>query len=243
MDLGLKNKHVVVTGGSSGIGSEIVKAFALEGARVWFCGRSQHRIDKACENLDNLTEQVHGQSVDINDLDNFSKWIDAIPNIDIFVPNVSALSDKWSDVLQTDISATQQCIGLVLPKLVKSPAAALTYIGSKASGTTASNANAYGAGKAALAHYMKSLSLTYAPSLRVNTVSPGDTFIKNGLWGKCKNDNPALFQQVLDRNPMGRLATPTEVAKVVTFISSPAASFVSGANWYVDGTSTNHIQY
>ncbi|MGF1875560.1 SDR family oxidoreductase [Photobacterium frigidiphilum] len=243
MDLGLKDKHVVVTGGSSGIGSEIVKAFALEGAKVWFCGRSQLRIDRAYGYLNNLKAQVHGQSVDVNDLENFSKWINLIPSIDIFIPNVSALSDKWSDVLQTDIWATQQCIDLVLPKLVQSPIAALTYIGSKASSTTVNNANAYGAGKAALAHYMKSLSLTYAPGLRVNTVSPGDTFIKNGLWGKCKNDNPKLFQQVLDRNPMGRLANPDEIAKVVTFISSPAASFVSGANWYVDGASTNNIQY
>lgn len=243
MNLRLGNINVVVTGGSSGIGAKIVEGFANEGANVWFCGRSQHRIDKLLKQLGNAPKQVVGKVVDVHNLVQMKAWIESIPNIDIFVPNVSALSDEWEDVLQKDIAATQQGIALVLPKLLESRYAAITYIGSKASGYTVCNANAYGAGKAALAHYMKSLSLTYVRKVRVNTVSPGDTYIADGLWGRCKREEPDTFQKVIDRNPMGRLATPEEVANVVTFISSPAASFVSGANWYVDGASTSHVQY
>ena len=243
MNLRLGNINVVVTGGSSGIGAKIVEGFANEGANVWFCGRSQHRIDKLLKQLGKASKQIVGKVVDVHDLAQMKAWIESIPNIDIFVPNVGTLSDEWEDVLQKDIAATQQGIALVLPKLLESRYAAITYIGSKASGYTVCNANAYGAGKAALAHYMKSLSLTYVRKVRVNTVSPGDTYIADGLWGRCKREEPDTFQKVIDRNPMGRLATPEEVANVVTFISSPVASFVSGANWYVDGASTSHVQY
>ncbi|MEL0608407.1 SDR family NAD(P)-dependent oxidoreductase [Vibrio echinoideorum] len=183
MNLRLGNINVVVTGGSSGIGAKIVEGFANEGANVWFCGRSQHRIDKLLKQLGKASKQVVGKVVDVHDLAQMKAWIESIPNIDIFVPNVSALSDEWEDVLQKDIAATQQGIALVLPKLLESRYAAITYIGSKASGYTVCNANAYGAGKAALAHYMKSLSLTYVRKVRVNTVSPGDTYIADGLWG------------------------------------------------------------
>ncbi|GAM75704.1 3-oxoacyl-(acyl-carrier protein) reductase [Vibrio ishigakensis] len=240
MELNLANKNVVITGGSNGIGAEIVRTFAQEGANVWFCARNQLRIDKMCSSLG---EKVQGQSVDILDTNAFSRWIDSIPRIDIFVANVSPISDDWSEMVETDILGTQKSIELVIPKLLHSRSAAITYIGSKASSVTIAGANAYGAGKAAMAHYMKSLSLTYASKIRVNTVSPGDTYVEDGFWGKFKRENPQDFKQVIQRNPLGRLAKPEEVARVVTFISSPAASFVSGSNWYVDGTSTNHIQY
>jgi NAD(P)-dependent dehydrogenase (short-subunit alcohol dehydrogenase family) len=54
---------------------------------------------------------------------------------------------------------------------------------------------------------------------------------------------PEKFEKVLARNPMKRLATAEEVARVVAFISSPAAGFVAGANWYVDGGSVSHVQF
>jgi len=77
----------------------------------------------------------------------------------------------------------------------------------------------------------------------VNTVSPGDTLFEGGLWDQERKNNPENFKTVVQRNPLGRLATPEEIARVVAFISSPSASFVAGANWYVDGNSTNHVQF
>ena len=78
---------------------------------------------------------------------------------------------------------------------------------------------------------------------RCNTVSPGDTLCKGGLWDRVRTQEPGTFDKVLQRNPMQRLATPEEIARVVAFVSSPAASFVAGANWYVDGGSVNHVQF
>ncbi|MFY8042111.1 MAG: SDR family oxidoreductase, partial [Rhodoferax sp.] len=80
------------------------------------------------------------------------------------------------------------------------------------------------------------------PAVRVNTVSPGDTLAENGLWDKVRIQDPDAYAKVVARNPLGRLATPEEIARVVVFLSSPAASFVAGANWYADGGSISHVQ-
>ena len=90
---------------------------------------------------------------------------------------------------------------------------------------------------------MKSIAVQYLPSIRVNTVSPGDTLFEGGLWSAVRDSEPEKYQQVELRNPLGRLARAEEIARVVAFISSPAASFVAGANWYVDGGSSQHVQF
>lgn len=94
-----------------------------------------------------------------------------------------------------------------------------------------------------MVHYMKSLATRLLPTIRVNTVSPGDTLFDGGLWDRVSREEPEAFEKVIKRNPMRRLATAEEIARVVAFISSPTASFVAGANWYVDGGSVNHVQF
>jgi 3-oxoacyl-[acyl-carrier protein] reductase len=76
----------------------------------------------------------------------------------------------------------------------------------------------------------------------VNTVSPGDTYFPGGFWDNVSKQMPEIYERTVSLNPMGRLCTPEEIAEVVTFISSPVASFVSGVNWLVDGAATDHIQ-
>ena len=94
-----------------------------------------------------------------------------------------------------------------------------------------------------MAHYMKSLALRLLPTVRVNTVSPGDTLSPGGLWDRVRLGEPELFQTVVQRNPLKCLAAPEEIGRVAVFVSSRAASFVRGDNWYVDGGSTNHMQF
>jgi NAD(P)-dependent dehydrogenase (short-subunit alcohol dehydrogenase family) len=104
------------------------------------------------------------------------------------------------------------------------------------------DAGAYGAAKAAVIHYMKSLSLRLLPAVRVNVVSPGDTLFEGSVWDKVRLRDPEAFGEFVNRTLMKRLAGPEEIARVVAFVSSPAASFVAGANWYVDGGSVSHVQ-
>lgn len=242
MNLHLSSLHAVVTGGSAGIGAAIVHALASEGCQVSFCARRQTQIDKMLRSVANLPGSVQAYAVDILEEQNFKAWLENLGSFDIFIPNVSALSGEWENALQTDIRATVNTTEAAVPFLLRSAHGAITYIGSKAGSLARPESAAYGAAKAAMAHYMKSLATRLLPTVRVNTVSPGDTLFPGGLWDIARQQDPALFETVLQRNPMERLAAAEEIARVVAFISSPAASFVAGANWYVDGGSISHVQ-
>jgi NAD(P)-dependent dehydrogenase (short-subunit alcohol dehydrogenase family) len=243
MDLQLTGLKAVVTGGSAGIGAAIVRVLATEGCDVEFCARDPARIDSSLRALGPCRGSVQARAVEVSDRVQFGAWIESIGAFDIFVANVSALSGEWSDSVRIDIEATVSVTEAAIPILQRSSNAAITYIGSKAGSVAAPNSAAYGAAKAAIAHYMKSLAVRLLPSVRVNTVSPGNTLFEGGLWDRVRRQEPKKFEQVLARNPMKRLATAEEVARVVAFVSSPAASFVAGANWYVDGGSTSHVQF
>jgi 3-oxoacyl-[acyl-carrier protein] reductase len=246
MDLQLNGLKAVVTGGSAGIGAAIVHTLAAEGCDVAFCARGQARIDAVLRSTGSLPGRVEARALDVTDTAALKAWLDELGGLggfDIFVANVSALSGDWTATLATDVQATVAAVEAAAPWLQRSPHAALTYIGSKAGSLAAPQSAAYGAAKAAMAHCMKSLALRLLPTVRVNTVSPGDTLFEGGLWDGVQRNDPAAYAQVLQRNPLQRLATPEEVARVVAFVSSPAASFVAGANWYVDGGSTRHVQF
>jgi NAD(P)-dependent dehydrogenase (short-subunit alcohol dehydrogenase family) len=242
MNLQLTGLTALVTGASSGIGAAIVRVLAQEGCTVAFCARQQERIDALQAELAGLPGQVTGSRVDVTDQGAFAAWLASVGAFDVFIANVSAISDSWEASIETDILATVHACEAVIPYLNRSPHAAITYIGSKAASLAAPRSPAYGAAKAAMAHYMKSLAAQLLPTVRVNTVSPGDTLAERGIWDQVRLQDPQGFARVLERNPMQRLATPEEIARVVAFISSPAASFVAGANWYVDGGSIGHVQ-
>jgi len=90
---------------------------------------------------------------------------------------------------------------------------------------------------------MKSLSKTLIKkNIRVNVVSPGHTIAEGGFWDKARTNDQMRYRAAVDETPIGRLGTAEEIAKVVVFLSSKAASFVSGSNFIVDGNLTSHIQ-
>jgi 3-oxoacyl-[acyl-carrier protein] reductase len=242
MDLKLKGLSVLVTGGTAGIGEAVVKAMAQEGCDVAFCSRSAHKVEATARALQGSPGRVRGRAIDVTSSEDFAAWLRTLERIDVFVPNVSALSPDWEQSISIDVTSTVRCVEAVLPYLAKSSNPAITYVGSKASSFGTPGFESYGAAKAAMTHYMKSLSRKLLPQgIRVNVVSPGDTFVEGGFWDNIKSSHAGVYEATLKANPMGRLCTPEEVARVVTFISSPAASFVAGANLMVDGGATEHV--
>ncbi|HGY9615966.1 SDR family NAD(P)-dependent oxidoreductase [Vibrio harveyi] len=233
MNLNLENKIAVVTGGSKGIGAAIVESFVNEGATVHFCARNESEINAFLEKNNN-NNKIKPTVLDVNDQSAFKDWINSIGAIDIFIPNVSALSDDWNDSIKVDLTTTIENIKAVIPMLVNKDAA-VTFIGSESSYTHKPDTEAYGAIKAALTYHIKCLALTHANKIRFNVVAPSSVLSPDNGWDKFRQECPERYREKELALPLERLATAKEVADVVVFVSSPVSSYVVGATIHVNG--------
>jgi 3-oxoacyl-[acyl-carrier protein] reductase len=253
MDLGLKGKRAIVTGGSKGIGRRCADILAEEGAHVSTCARNQGEIDATLASLRAKGVTAHGKAVDVADKAALEAWVAdaaaALGGIDIVVPNVSALDmgdteEAWRHEFEIDLMHTVRTVNAAMPYLEKSGAPAIVIVSSVSGREIDFTSPAYGATKAALIHYAQGLAYKLAGKMiRVNSVSPGNTYFEGGIWQWIENNNPELFKQALDLNPTGRMATAEEVARGVVFLASPASSFTTGTNLVIDGALTKGVQY
>jgi 3-oxoacyl-[acyl-carrier protein] reductase len=250
MDLGLKQRRVLVSGGSRGIGRAIVQCFLAEGAQVAFCARSADGVASAQAAFG---DQAFGSVVDVTKPEQINDWISSaaerMGGLDIVVPNVSALAggsdlETWRRAFDTDLLGSVTMVQAALPYLKQSDAASVVMISSVSGREVDMFAEPYGVLKAALLHYAKTLSARHAgDGIRVNTVSPGNVYFAEGVWGDIERNDPQTFAQCLAANPMGRMATPEEVARATVFLASPAASFTTGTSLLVDGGLTKGVQF
>ena len=253
MDLGLTGKKAIVTGGTRGIGRAIVERLSTEGCDVALCARNSEEVGKAVQALEKQGGRSFGSAVDVTQASELRIWIgeaaEQMGGVDILVPNVSALAvsneeKSWIAGFDTDIMGSFRAVEAALPHLEKSSCGSIVLIASTAALEVYLGPRPYNSMKAALVAYGAGLSRDLAPKgMRANVVSPGSIYFEDGVWGNAKRNSPEMYSTMLDRNPMGRMGRPEEVANAVAFLASPAASFVSGANLVVDGALTQRIQY
>ncbi|MBA4013500.1 MAG: 3-ketoacyl-ACP reductase [Phenylobacterium sp.] len=256
MDLGLKGKKAVVTGGSRGIGRAIADLLADEGADVAICARNAEQVADAVKALKAKGVNAWGQAVDIADGPAIRAFVaqagETLGGIDVMVSNASALvqgagEDDWRAMFEIDILGAVRTFEAARPFLEKAGEThgdAAFLITSSVSAAEASNASSYGAMKAALIHYAKGLARENAAKhIRANVVSPGTVFFEGGVWGNVKAGMPGFFDQMIKRNPTGRMATPEEVAAATVFLASPRSAFTTGINMLVDGAISTRVNY
>jgi 3-oxoacyl-[acyl-carrier protein] reductase len=253
MDLGLKGKKALVTGGTRGIGHAIVTLLAEEGCDVALCARNRGPIDETVAALRTKGVKATGGSVDVADIPALRKWVgeatESLGGIDIFVANVSALAqgmteEAWQRGFQIDVMATVFGIEAALPIIEKSTAGSIIVVGSTALAEVYGPTRSYAAVKATLVPYVKGLARNLAAkNVRANMVSPGNVYFKGGVWNITEERNPEMFKAMLARNPTGRMGTPEEVANAVVFLASPRASFITGTNLIIDGALTQRVQF
>jgi 3-oxoacyl-[acyl-carrier protein] reductase len=253
MDLGLKGKKALVTGGTRGIGKAIVDLLVAEGCEIALCARSKDVVDETVGALKAKGVKATGGAVDVSDIPAMKAWVGeaaaALGGLDIFVANVSALAqgmdeESWRKGFEIDVMATVFGIEAALPAIEKSSAGSIIVVGSTALAEINGPTRSYAAVKATLVPYVKGLARNLAAkNVRANMVSPGNVYFDTGVWGQLEKRDPATFKVMVGRNPMGRMGTPEEVANAVVFLASPRASFITGTNLIVDGALTQRVQF
>ena len=251
MDLGLKGKSILVTGASKGIGLAIAQLAASEGANVAICARNSDEVAGVVKALAAKGVKSWGKAIDVADPVALKGWVEGAAaqfgGIDALVCNVSALAvgdttETWEKSFRTDMMHTVNSVAAAVPYLEKSKSASIIIVSSVSGFEVDFAAGSYGAFKAALIHYAKGLSnQLIAKGIRVNAVSPGNTYFEGGIWQNIERGMPDLYKTAMSLNPTGRMGTPQEVAAGVVFLASPVASRISGTNLIVDGALTKAV--
>ncbi|MGC2413163.1 MAG: SDR family NAD(P)-dependent oxidoreductase [Stellaceae bacterium] len=253
MDLGLKGKKAIVTGGTRGIGHAVATLLAAEGCDVAICARHKGPVDEVVRALARSGVKATGGAVDVADLAALRSWIgeaaEELGGLDIFVANVSALAQgmdeaSWRKGFEIDVMGTVFGIEAALPILERSQAGSIVVVGSTAMAEVYGPTRSYAAVKATLVPYVKGLARNLAAkNVRANMVSPGNVYFKGGVWNIVEERNPEMFATMLAKNPTGRMGKPEEVADAVVFLASPRASFITGTNLIIDGALTQRVQF
>jgi len=178
-------------------------------------------------------------------------WVDEaagqLGGIDALVCNVSALAvgdsaETWEKSFRVDMMHTVHSVAAALPYIEGSKSGSIAIISSVSGFEIDFAAGSYGAFKAALIHYAKGLShQLIGKGIRVNTVSPGNTYFDGGIWQNIERNMPDLFKSAMSLNPTARMGTAEEVAAGVVFLTSPVASRISGTNLIIDGALTKAV--
>ena len=244
MDLGLRGKGAVITGGSKGIGRAIALGLAREGAGVAICARGETALRETEAELRALDVPVLAQSCDVADAAALDRFLDAakaaLGRIDILVSNASAIAfgndeAAWKSSIDIDVMAAVRSTWKVVPDMTASGGGAIIYI-SSGSGLEAGSPPAYAAAKAALISLSKTMAVALAPNnIRINVVLPGSIEFPGGVWASIKQGSRPMYDAVLATIPSGRMGLAEEVADTVVFLASARANWVRGAAVRVDG--------
>ncbi|HTW38953.1 MAG TPA: SDR family oxidoreductase [Steroidobacteraceae bacterium] len=257
MDLELKGRKAIVTGATHGIGLCIAQQLADEGVNVAICARTAANVERTVRELKQKGVQAIGDAIDVTQREPYINWIQSaaerLGGLDIFVSNTTgtpghAGEKGWEAGFQADILAAVRGSETALPFLKQSKSGAIVFIASisgvMSKALRAPGILAYGSCKAALIAYGAQLSKAVAKDgVRVNMVSPGPIYFKEGPWDFIKQRAPEAYEDALEHCVIGRLGTPEDIAAAVVFLASPRSGFTIGQNLHVDGGYMEHIAF
>ncbi len=239
-------KAVLVTGGNRGIGLAVVKLFAAEGARVAFMARDADRGEKVAAELPgslfipgDVQKALDCERTVQTAIERFSRLDVLINGAGVFYRNRTVeqtTEDEWDATLGTNLKGAFLMAKYAIPHLRESKGN-IVSIASYVGLVGFAGSSAYAASKAGLVNLTRSMALDHAKEgIRVNCVCPGsvDTDMIHEAW-EAYGDVEQAKRVWADKHPIGRIATPEEVAASVAFLASDAASFITGAALAVDG--------
>ena len=250
MDLELRGRRALVTGGTRGLGRAVVDRLVAEGCAVALCARSADVVAQRVAELTSTGATVIGAPVDVTDDSSLTAFVEQsaqqLGGLDLLVANAGgaaggpgiadSTADDWRTSLDLNVVHAAVAVRAALPSLTVSDAASVVIV-SSISGSRPQPRPQYAAAKAAEIALAASLGRELgARGIRVNTLSPGSILFEGGSWARRRDDDPEAFGAFLARElPRGRLGTAEEVADVAAFLLSVRASWISGTDVVVDG--------
>ena len=238
--MNLKNKKVLITGATGGIGNCIVKKFDELGAKIVASGTNEDKL----KDLKNKFSNIHSEKFKLDDHDKIENFVNLVEQklggLDVLINNAGITLDNlsirlseenWKRVLDINLTSTFLMCKSAVKKMLKQKNGKIVNITSIVGHTGNLGQANYAASKAGIIAFSKSLAIEYAKkNININCVSPG--FIKTEMTDKINDD----FKKILlSKIPSGTLGTGEDVSNCVAFLASDMASYINGETIHVNG--------
>ncbi|MCU0823223.1 MAG: SDR family oxidoreductase [Leptospira sp.] len=238
----LKEPIVLLTGGSGGIGREIVRSLILSGFSVWNLDmvRPQSPLLQETFREINLAEApfVLERSIQkiLHECQSMGEIYGIVHNAGFggpYHPITDVSIDEWQNIFRVNIDSLFLLVKELLPNFKKNKFGRIIAIASSLSLVGQSNSVTYSSSKHALVGFIKSIADEWGKfGITANCISPGYVDTKMGVK---ENEVPGHFDEIIQKTPVKRIADPSEIARVVNFLLQKESGYISGANWTVDG--------
>lgn len=248
----LKGKSVIVTGAGTGIGRAIALLFASEGASVVCASLHESSCGKTADEIISKGGEAIAVPTQVTDPQSVTSLVKTTVQhygkIDILINNAGIVNcfckvadvteaqfDEMFDVnVKGQFLAARECI----PHMIKNGGGVIVSTSSASAMVAQYSTGVYNATKAAVLYLTKNIAVDYAKDhIRANCLCPAlvaDTIINKDVFAKAEAD-PKSWEETLDKYPMGRIATPDEVAKGALFLATDESSFITGTALTIDG--------
>lgn len=246
--LKLENKIAIVTGGSSGIGLAISKLFAENGAYVHIFDLNETAGLEAVNSIESVDGQAKFHSCNVADQSAVSAIVNEIGKIDILVNNAgiahvgnleNCSEADFDRVYQVNVKGAYNVLHAVVPKMKENGGGAILNLASIASVVGIADRFAYSMSKGAIYAMNLSIARDYMKeNIRSNSISPARVhtpFVDGFIAKNYPGQETEMFEKLSASQPIGRMAQPTEIAKLALFLCSDDAAFITGNDYPIDG--------
>ncbi|PRY11636.1 NAD(P)-dependent dehydrogenase (short-subunit alcohol dehydrogenase family) [Pontibacter ummariensis] len=244
----LNNKTALVTGGGSGIGKAVALTFGQQGATVHVLDVNQDKAGQTVEEITNAGGKAFVSTCDVTKQEEVVQEFRRIGKLDILVNSAgvshigkadSTSEQDFDRIYQVNVKGVYNCLFAAIPLMKENGGGAILNLGSIAANLGLSDRFAYSMSKGAVQSMTLSVAKDYLhDNIRCNSISPARVhtpFVDGFLAKNYPGQEADMFQKLSKTQPIGRMAKPDEIAKLVLYLCSDEASFITGNDYPIDG--------